>query len=96
MWQWEEESNWAIAIAWLRHTFPKGLKSAVLAKNFMDNGNAYKSEAKTEDEGNFDPEEGDLQKDNIYNGDAAEITTSSRASTRRAVCAATSRSTMPP
>ena len=71
-WAHEEESKWAIAIAWLRHTFPKGLKTAVLAKNKMTNNNAYVSDARRPNDTIFDPEP-NLQKDNLYDADAAEI-----------------------
>lgn len=72
-WAPELESQWSIAIAWLRHTFPKGLKTAVLAKNFMTNGGSYKSDAILKNSTvSFDPEP-NLQKDNIYDADAAEI-----------------------
>ncbi len=48
------------------HAFPKDLKKAILDDNYTSHGNMYKSDANT------DPHQ-TLQKDNIYDIDAAEI-----------------------
>lgn len=72
-WAVERESPWAIEIASIRRAFPRGLKTAVLAQNKMTNGGIYKSDAiLANSTASFDPEP-ILQKDNIYDADAAEI-----------------------